>query len=915
MAKKIITSEVFVAYSQCPRKAFLLLFSDEQGIQHDYSHILEERRKTNQVKYLESFKQTHENAKPYVKDLRKGEFLTEATLTAECWESYCDVLTEVDQGCSGRKLMFEPTIVVGTYSITKEQRTELLFIGKVLGKIQKQLPAAGTIVGMDGKRHRVKLEGAYKSLTSSLKTLEAWMEEKPAEPPALILNKSCPSCQFRELCREQAVKEDNLSLLDRITQKAIQKYNRKGVFTIHQLSYLFKPRRNRKRQVKLPVKHNVELQALAIKEQKIYIQELLELTRKPVELFLDIESIPDQNFYYLISLLVCEGENSLYYSFWADQAGEEENIWRQLIGKLNEFPKAPIYHYGNYEIKAINELKKRYSLKEDIENQFINLNSYIYGKIYFPIFSNGLKEVGNYIGFSWNNSKASGIQSIAWRYFWEETQNDEYKRFLIRYNQEDCRVLAFLANKISEIVDTANSTSQINFADSFPKYATKDGEQVHRKFEIILKFAHADYDKNKIKLRQGEEVENLDRNREVTSKERHRTHRKIVPKARRLVEVPRMLTCPKHLENLRESNKIAEKTIIDLSFLRSGIKKTITKYFGVKSYCPKCNHYYRPPEISKYSSPQVYGHGFQIWVAYQRVALRLPHRTIVQAIEDQFNEIINSSTIRAFVNYVANYYAETEKLLLQSLLQSPFLHVDETTANIQGTTWYVWVLTDKKHVIFRLTKTREIENVREILSNYRGILISDFYSGYDSLSCKQQKCWVHLIRDLNNDLWKEPFDTEFETFVLNVKELILPIFETIEKYGLKQTKLLKYKKEIDFFYESNINDKIYKSELVIRYQKRFARYKESLFTFMDGDEIPWHNNTAENAIRHFARQRDASGSLFESSTTDYLLLLGIKQSCRFQGKSFLKFLLSDEKDLSKFKASKYRKNSIPVGLS
>lgn len=60
--------------------------------------------------------------------------------------------------------------------------------------------------------------------------------------------------------------------------------------------------------------------------------------------------------------------------------------------------------------------------------------------------------------------------------------------------------------------------------------------------------------------------------------------------------------------------------------------------------------------------------------------------------------------------------------------------------------------------------------------------------GYDSIGCRQQKCWAHLIRVLNDDLWRSPFDTEFETFILNLRNLILPIFETLEDYGLKKKK-------------------------------------------------------------------------------------------------------------------------------
>ena len=76
------------------------------------------------------------------------------------------------------------------------------------------------------------------------------------------------------------------------------------------------------------------------------------------------------------------------------------------------------------------------------------------------------------------------------------------------------------------------------------------------------------------------------------------------------------------------------------------------------------------------------------------------------------------------------------------------------------------------------------------------------------------------------------------------------------------------------------------------YQKRLQRYRQSLFTFLDYDGIPWNNNMAERAIRHLAVQRKISGTFFASVAPQYLLLLGLAQTCRFQGKSVLKFLLS-----------------------
>jgi hypothetical protein len=45
-------------------------------------------------------------------------------------------------------------------------------------------------------------------------------------------------------------------------------------------------------------------------------------------------------------------------------------------------------------------------------------------------------------------------------------------------------------------------------------------------------------------------------------------------------------------------------------------------------------------------------------------------------------------------------------------------------------------------------------------AGFSGVLVSGFYSGYDSTQCAQQKCLIHLMRDMNDDLRKQPFNAE-----------------------------------------------------------------------------------------------------------------------------------------------------------
>lgn len=908
-----ITSEILTAYSQCPRKAFLLLCTDESGTPHEYTRILEQQKSLNRISYFHACNQTSPKKEPdIVNDLtNRGDLIMQTTLRVGGLEAYCDVFTQVERSSSSKVPSYEPTIVIGTYSVSKEQELELTFIGFVLGQIQEQLPMAGYIVKMGGQVDSLKLEPSYKVLKRFLDPLQKWLTTAPTDPPPVILNKHCPTCQFRMLCKDKAEKEDDLSLLDRVTPKIIQQYHKKGIFTVRQLSYTYKPRRSRKQAKKKTALHKLELQALAIRTQKIYIQELPIMSRQTVELFLDIEGIPDQSYYYLFGLLVCENDNCSYYPFWATTLQDEEHMWQQFLEKISQYPGVPIYHYGTYEPRAIEKLATHYQTDcSGIKQRLVNALSLIYGKVYFPTRSNSLKNIGKSIGAFWSSHDASGLQTLVWRHQWEETQDAEYKQLLMTYNKEDCLALHILINEMTRIQSTADSQPNIDFADHPKQLATSIGEQIHNRFEAILKFAHADYDGKKIRIRSDDTEEDTDSKRQAKSVG-HPGY--TIPRATKIIHISQKGMCPKCGNvTLQPTAATSERTIVDLAFTKNGCRKSVTKYIRPEGYCQHCQSNYSPKGSSDFPPFHLYGHGLQAWVIYQRLVLRLPYRLITQATEDLFNVHISGANIVNFLNDFASYYADSEQLLIKRILASPFVHADETTINIRGIDHYVWVFTDGTHVIFKLTETREAAIVHDFLSGYQGILISDFYPGYDSVQCRQQKCLVHLIRDMNEDLWKSPFDGEFEAFVLGVKNLIVPILEAVQKYGLKVKHLHKFSKQIDQFYEKVITGRAYHSDFTIKYQNRFKRYRQSLFTFIEQDGIPWNNNMAERAIRHLAVQRKISGFFFKSVAPRYLLMLGVTQTCRFQDKSLLKFLMSGEKDIDKFKDVKSVKRSKPV---
>jgi hypothetical protein len=211
-------------------------------------------------------------------------------------------------------------------------------------------------------------------------------------------------------------------------------------------------------------------------------------------------------------------------------------------------------------------------------------------------------------------------------------------------------------------------------------------------------------------------------------------------RAKKVIQIPPDEVCPKcNYKPLKSTTLISRRYIVDLVSTRNGLKKTVTQYAGTQGHCQKCQRSYAPTKIRQYPKNRTYGHGFASWFIYQRVALRLPYGSIIESLFEQFNEQITISQPMKFLKYLADYYSETEKVISENMLRSPFIHADETKVNIKGSNWYVWVFTDERHVIFKLTETREATIVHEYLTNYQGVLVSDFYPGYDSIKCRQQK--------------------------------------------------------------------------------------------------------------------------------------------------------------------------------
>jgi hypothetical protein len=255
---------------------------------------------------------------------------------------------------------------------------------------------------------------------------------------------------------------------------------------------------------------------------------------------------------------------------------------------------------------------------------------------------------------------------------------------------------------------------------------------------------------------------------------------------------------------------------------------------------------------------------------------------------------------------------------LQRIIGGDLIHVDETKVHLKRGSGYVWVVTNLEEVVYLFRPDRKSDYLHDLLRDFNGVLVSDFYTGYDSLDCLQQKCLVHLIRDFNDDLPRYPYDKGLKAIAESFGKLLRTIIATVDRFGLKKRHLGKHLKDVEQFYRQIEQTEESASSVVKKYIKRLTKYRTKLFEFLNHDGVPWNNNNAERAIKPFAKYRRlVSGMITEKGLSDYLVLLSLYQTCEYMEIGFLDFLLSRKRDINEFlirKSSKRKRSSIKKAL-
>jgi len=905
--ESFITNEIFSDFLQCRYKAYLRLSGRTGRALETHNlrgQLLQDYCTRARVHLLRAYRD-REICPP-------GSSLSSVLgmrydLALDVIATHDDIVVHFDALMAGPKVAstsqpaYIPVTFVYEDKIRKAHRLLLALCASVLARQQANgLPSGRIVYGTHFTSTKVQL---VKLLVEGEKALqEIRLLKQTSEPPPLHMEACCSTCEFRQICRATAIEKDDLSLLGGIKAKEVRKLKSRGIFTVTQLSYTFRPRKKSRRSNPRRATYYHSLKALAVREKRIYVAGTPELGMTGTPVYLDVEGIPDRGFYYLIGLRIPGAATSVQQSFWADDSAGEETIWREFLQVVAAIEHPQLFYYGSYETTFLRRMVRRYGGKtqDDVSVDSLikgarNIVSVIYGHIYFPTYSNGLKDIAAFLGYRWSTEEPSGQRSLLLRHRWEIEGSTTVKQELIAYNSDDCGALELLVKTIQQLipVDTALLHPDVVLVDSLkPELPYRLGpvDFVLPELDYINKCAYWDYQRDRIYVRSNPRVRRAARRKQRGNRHSLRVNKTLKPS--------RPWKCPKC-----DSRKIAKvgrhsKLLYDLRFSAGGVRRWITKYVIDHYKCGSCSLSF-PSDEYEWTRHR-YGLQMLAYVIHSIIEVHIPQLKVSQNVNTLFGYRLGQPSINGLKHRATELYREAYDDIKNRLLNGKLIHADETHLSTRHGAGYVWVFTSMEEVIYLWSTTREGDVAKDFLGGFDGVLVSDFYSAYDSITCAQQRCLIHLIRDLNGEVLKEPFNGEMKELVHEFAALLRPIIETIDRFGLKNHFLQKHKRSVTCFYK-RLLAREYVTEAGRKARERFRKNRERLFTFLDHDGVPWNNNNAEHAIRAFSGLRDViQGFSNERGIRDYLMLLSICQTCVYRGLDFLGFLRSGEKRLDEY---------------
>ena len=236
----------------------------------------------------------------------------------------------------------------------------------------------------------------------------------------------------------------------------------------------------------------------------------------------------------------------------------------------------------------------------------------------------------------------------------------------------------------------------------------------------------------------------------------------------------------------------------------------------------------------------------------------LPFNKIAELFQSLAGLTISEGALAHSLQRMSEWLEVESNVILAAIRASPLIHMDETGWNVSGARHWLWAAVNKRLAFYRIARSRGAKVPKEILpEEYGGILATNFYSAYNKLSGRKQRCLVHLEREMHRCFLRD----QSEEYVKYHKILKLIVQDARAlKASRKKFSLTRYSKKVSLIRRRLLRwaCREHENKNLKRLAQRFMRHALEMLTFLEEPETPADNNLAERMIRSHVIIRNRS---------------------------------------------------------
>ena len=306
------------------------------------------------------------------------------------------------------------------------------------------------------------------------------------------------------------------------------------------------------------------------------------------------------------------------------------------------------------------------------------------------------------------------------------------------------------------------------------------------------------------------------------------------------------------------------------------VRMEVTHYVLYREKCACCgkvNCAVVPPEFST-----GYGPRFSAVIA-ELSGGHGDSRSIIQTFcSSVLGVSISLGTIQKILDRASEAILPHYESIGEQARQQAVNHVDETSWRIKGLLCWLWVLASSTVVLFMIHSKRSGNAFKELIKDWKGILVSDGYKVYQNWVGLRQTCLAHLIRDAKKlSESKNEEIAKFGVSALSELRRLCHMAHAPPTVGEWRAFYARYIKLITRNHG--------KKDDTGRFAARLLREIDSLWVFLEKAGVSPTNNHAERMLRFAVCWRKRSyGNVTEKGHRWVERILSLRQTCRLRSK-------------------------------